>query len=155
MAGDTTYHLILGVRVPRDKLLKRVSAPGCPHPEATGKKFCPECGVKSAADSWEPVEGLFFDGSAARFLTGHVAVFNLRRPRGDEGDERRWAYVGMAAGPSPGIKATTYQTPLERYVPSQLLNDMRFVEKLQTALAPLGLWDEALYGVWMYPDHDY
>ncbi len=128
----TTYvaTAVIGVTVDLARLEARfaVTNPSCPHSERVGQRFCPVCGTKVGDRT---------DFSAYDALQGIVSSL----PQGFVATEHSYTSE-VAVG--YGVAADSYG----KSVVSRALPDIAATAAtLKAVLEPLGLWDEARFGL--------
>lgn len=131
MGVDYTAYQIVGCRIPAEKLHRSETRPGCACGKAKARaKFCPECGNHATVTADVPIYGYepgedFGDLQSAASTDGEDVVFGL--------------HVQEVGGWSSGDPNAV------RLDPSVIAAAREEVER---ALAPVGLWDPAEFGVW-------
>lgn len=130
--------MILGYRIKSELLEKRRLVRGCGHEIQYGWKHCPECGLPAMVteivrppgleDNWFVKLGIgCWEGPDYTFLGGAVAGGNL--DEGDYGPDGRCAMIPIGHNRDTVV-------------------ELQFA--LKATLDPLGLWDEKMFGIWVF-----
>ncbi len=86
MSASCLRIFMLGIKLPRDRLIKEDHVRGCEHPPVDGAKFCSQCG----SPTWTPREAhQFYDSD-------NIGQFTVRtREQWLGGQHSRVAYIGL------------------------------------------------------------
>lgn len=130
---------VLGVRVTSDQLTEERTIPGCGHANQPQANFCPVCGKKA----WKTERTERFPQ-----FDRHDALVRAFNGTWDEESSSPMAtVVGI------GVNCDARDGCGFRPLPAESLNVIR--TSVYNALHPLGLWDEAKFGLYAVPDISY
>lgn len=134
MALICTAHAVIGVEIDKDKLETTVTKRGCQHPRPKGGNHCSICGspvekeIVVLIQACEPRDA---EVHKIQKVAGLAAYYHLPTGR---------MFVGVHAQ-----SRAHNNPPLDPEV-TRVHDDLR--HQVRSALEPIGLWDEAKFGLW-------